>query len=216
MIFPLTERIRKIISCCIGCKMFSKAYDISEQDKIFRLSRLFLTFLFFVFLFTGSYWGYRKAHRTLETNKTLQTVMRTALIVSGNPQRLTQIGPLPLQPIIKGATGNSYRLSSGVTLSVYIQADDKFMIHLQDVPYYICENIIKSEAIPSFAYEGGKNLEVSANPTLTELCGSRTHNRVSLGLLFNKHLTPVQQENLKVSLFNAFKRTSTTSQLFVP
>ncbi len=196
--------------------MFSKAYDISDQDKVFRLSGMILTFLFLVFLVMGCFWGYRKAQRTFETNKTVQTVIRTALIVSGNPQRLAEIGPLPLQPIIDGAKGNTYQLSSGVTLSVYVQADDKFMIQLQNVPYYICENILESQAIPSFAYEGGRDLHVSVQPTLSELCGDQERKRVSLGLLFNKYLTPLQQEDLKVSLFKAFQRTPSTSSLFVP
>lgn len=196
--------------------MFSKAYDISDQDKVFRLSGMVLTFLFLVFLVTGCFWGYRKAYRTFETNKTVQTVIRTALVVSGNPQRLAEIGPFPLQPIIEGATGNTYQLSSGVTLSVYVQADDKFMIQLQNVPYYICESILESQAIPSFAYEGGYDLHVSTQPTLSEVCGDRKRNRVSLGLLFNKYLTPVQQENLKTSLFKAFQRTPSTNSLFVP
>lgn len=196
--------------------MFSKAYDISDQNKVFRLSGMVLTFLFLVFLVTGCFWGYRKAYRTFETNKTVQTVIRTALVVSGNPQRLAEIGPLPLQPIIEGATGNTYQLSSGVTLSVYVQADDKFMIQLQNVPYYICESILESQAIPSFAYEGGYDLHVSTQPTLSEACGDRKRNRVSLGLLFNKYLTPVQQENLKTSLFKAFQRTPSTNSLFVP
>ncbi len=196
--------------------MFSNAYDTSRQYKIFQFLGLSLIFLCFFFLLMGCYLGYRKAHQTLQTNKTVQTIIRTALIVSGNSNQFNQIGPLPLQNIIHGASGNIYQLNSGALLSVYVQADDTFMIQLQNLPYYICENIVLSQVIPSFAYEGGKDLHISATPTLSELCGKQKHLRVSLGLLFNKHLSDSQQENLKLSLFKAFQKIPPSSSLFFP
>ncbi len=196
--------------------MFSKAYDISKQDKIIHISSLIVSFLFLFLLVSACFLGFQKVRRTFITNKTVQTIVRTALIISGNPQQFSQIGPLPLNSIFKEASGNTYQLNSGIILSAYVQADNTFMIQLQNVPYYVCENIVLSQAIPSFAYEGGKNLDISETPNLTEFCGTKKYSRTSFGLIFNKSLSSSEHKNLKSSLLKAFQKIPSNASLFLP